>query len=561
MRFRLWGESQGLGSSPRKPSKNSTIYLPEVQDLIFQRLGHVIQLFEKQFHTIDAQVVSHKPKICRSDNVTPLTLSIVLDAKRNLEHLIAEADSRTRILTKSLWSTQKESDLLAIVTDLMAVNNDLGRLILPNEADALAHSLTGEMLSATPNLPPLYEYSFGPCSSKTTEIIRLRQLDKVCFPKAPDPKVQAIFDAASAHWNIPISALDKCIDGIDVKNIASFDGKIWDGSDVRSSYIYTPPGDDPKQIVLVEWHLQAECLISHALAKRCQHLASLLHRTAAADDDFRVLLCLGSILTKAWHDGKQYPLVGIVYEKPQDATFSTRTLTLAEALRNGSVPNLNERFRLAQQISLGVYQLHCAGWIHRRLSGNNILIFSRSDGKYDVTRPYIGGWQYVRSDFDPASKSEWNVVSCPHVLDSAAYIHPDRLKEDANIAQLQKIDDIYSLGVLLIEIAVWNGAQCVADPKKAMVTGRECRLSNHRQWCQALWETSKNGIGAIMGAYYCTAVASCLGRLDYTDENDESLDENIQNGNDLEEGIEKWFFYRVVDKLREMPMDANVRVE
>ncbi|PYI08665.1 hypothetical protein BO78DRAFT_395530 [Aspergillus sclerotiicarbonarius CBS 121057] len=568
MRFRLWGECQGLMDSFYElPKKSNPLALPEIEGLILKSLGRVIQLFQKNLQTSRDILAQSEPMISRRENnATALSLSNILDAKLRLEERIKMATLRDLVIAKFRMPVHKKPALHTLLGELTAVNNALERLIPPDEAVALARGLTGEILDATLPLPILDEDSFGPRNSKAAKILQLRQLNKISFSAGLDSQSTSLADAptpsnspppstnTAATWEIPISALARCPDGIEVPNLGAPDGKIWDGPDLRSTYSYTPPGDDPKQIVLVEWHLQTDepdCSITNkALAKRCQKLARLLHHTSAADVDFRLLLCLGYTLTTGrLPDGKQYPLVGVVYELPPDAINSTRGATLAEAIRgSGPMPSLDDRLRLAQQLALAVYQLHCAGWIHRKISSNNILYFSRRDGLYDIAKPYIGGWQYIQPDPDHSSESEWDVIEHQNMRELAAYIHPDRVAEDAGISHLQRSDDIYSLGVLLTEVALWKGAQRIADPLGAMVKANEGSAIDHRLWAESLWRAAERKISGATGVHYSKAVMACLRRLSYTNPEDE----NPREADDVEAGIEREFFYRVVEELRQM---------
>ena len=141
-------------------------------------------------------------------------------------------------------------------------------------------------------------------------------------------------------------------------------------------------------VVLIEWRLQkAESsrsnLSEQELSARHEHVVSLLHRTAVADEDFRVLDCLSYTLSAGFTpDGKRLPLVGFVYQYPATASPNTLPTTLRNMLdeayhsdNTSQVPSLEKRVQLAKALSVALYQLQCAGWIHRKISSYNILFF------------------------------------------------------------------------------------------------------------------------------------------------------------------------------------------
>lgn len=172
-----------------------------------------------------------------------------------------------------------------------------------------------------------------------------------------------------------------------------------------------PPTEGPAQVTLIEWRptvheSRASELSEKDLKDRRDHIARHLHRTSVTDADFRILDCIG-YTTAAGHtpDGSTHDLVGYVYRYPDLASpkhvpVSLRVL-LGQAYYSDepNVPSLEERFKLARNLAIALYQLQCAGWVHRKVSSYNVIFFTdRMTGQLDLGRPFLVGWQYSRPD-------------------------------------------------------------------------------------------------------------------------------------------------------------------
>ncbi|KIW94566.1 uncharacterized protein Z519_04542 [Cladophialophora bantiana CBS 173.52] len=318
-------------------------------------------------------------------------------------------------------------------------------------------------------------------------------------------------------------------------------------------------------VVLIEWRLQAaetsrSQLSKEELSARREHVVSLLHRTAVADEDFRVLDCLGYTLSAGYTpDGKRMPLVGFVYRYPSTATTNILPITLRTLLDeaynsdNGATPSLEKRMQLAQSLAIALYQLQCAGWIHRKLSSYNILFFrNRTTGELDISRPFVSGWQYSRPDdqkYQPQSEYSGRGIG-----DLDMYVHPARLVSRSSkipFPRFRRSYDIYSLGVVLLEIAFWEpifvlGSEEDREQMKDFGPSDSGRRS--RDWRNRYIEVTKREMAAEMGSTYRDVVLKCLQGLAM------GLDEDFGQWSDIvtgfeEPGLEKDFFWEVVRPL------------
>lgn len=238
------------------------------------------------------------------------------------------------------------------------------------------------------------------------------------------------------------------------------------------------------------------------------------------------------------------------------------------------IPTLDDRYRLAYVLATALYQLHCAGWIHRKISSYNILFFpDPSSGVLDFTKPFICGWQYARPDHWTKTSEATQLLSekadarrgenifgrgAFGLGDLEMYIHPDRLDYENGVPLFRRSYDIYSLGVILAEIAFWEPIMVLCDPEEREKMARfEAYSSPLRlSWSKTVIDVVKKELGSEMGTVYQNAVRFCLeGRKGFNEkqrvgyEEIDQKDQAKQDVGQLEPGIEKEFFWMVVEEL------------
>lgn len=174
----------------------------------------------------------------------------------------------------------------------------------------------------------------------------------------------------------------------------------------------------------------------------------LASRSTTEAKPFQVLYCLGFCKME---DG-----YGIVYLPPSSNTYdiceSLGNILLKENYRRVFEKTFANRLHLAKALAFTIYSLHSIQWVHRTIKPDNILIFGSfttdREVKFDWTSPYIVGFDAARpnlacDDRIPAS-IRW---------ENRVYAHPHTQRNgDSGIKRFSKQYDIYSLGVVLLEI-------------------------------------------------------------------------------------------------------------
>jgi serine/threonine protein kinase len=116
------------------------------------------------------------------------------------------------------------------------------------------------------------------------------------------------------------------------------------------------------------------------------------------------------------------------------------------------VPALESRFILARELSAALSQFHTVKWIHKSFRSNNILFFQNTQSKETTSpfhRPYLFGWEYGRPESGFSSR-----VDEKDDIEENVYRHPEQW--GLPTSSFNRIHDIYSLGVVLLEIGLWK---------------------------------------------------------------------------------------------------------
>ncbi|KAH7127141.1 hypothetical protein B0J11DRAFT_296108 [Dendryphion nanum] len=145
-----------------------------------------------------------------------------------------------------------------------------------------------------------------------------------------------------------------------------------------------------------------------------------------------------------------------VYEFPGNMKNPV-TINLSELLCRHTKfrPSLTRRLVLAHQLALAVLNLHTLGWVHKSLRSSNVVFFrSKPDWKLTsqerLFEPWLCGFEYSR----PVDAETWKLAD--RNLLRNIYRHPRRWGKPTT--KFEKEHDIYALGVMLLEIGLWEPA-------------------------------------------------------------------------------------------------------
>jgi hypothetical protein len=136
----------------------------------------------------------------------------------------------------------------------------------------------------------------------------------------------------------------------------------------------------------------------------------------------------------------------------------TKPQTLDCLLRSQKVRHsLSDRLVLARKLASAVLYLHSCGFVHKNLRPENVLVFDtiavqgaeKKSFPDVIGEPFLVGFDGVRK-----SAAASNMIRVEE-WEKNIYLHPDRHRMSQG-DEFTMRHDIYSLGVVLLEIALWD---------------------------------------------------------------------------------------------------------
>ena len=228
-----------------------------------------------------------------------------------------------------------------------------------------------------------------------------------------------------------------------------FPEDIEEGSRTEAFYKKTP--------VWIEWKTvdtfgpQEDSTIDTKIHSRVKKLAALLSRNNRTVC-FRAPFCRGYFI-----DSKESRF-GLVFEKPASVSADTEPTSLHALLSNNEIdiPSLTDRITLMRLLAETVERLHAVDWLHKGLRSSNVLLFPKLSGEINYADPFISGFDYSR----PATNDEMTEMPSDNPA-ADIYRHPsvqsrNNREDAAGRESYKKSFDLYSLGIMLLEIAHWK---------------------------------------------------------------------------------------------------------
>lgn len=148
--------------------------------------------------------------------------------------------------------------------------------------------------------------------------------------------------------------------------------------------------------------------------------------------------------------------------------------SLRDLLHDRRKPSLTKRLSLALKLAESLMYLHAVNWLHKGLRSDSVMFctpaptpgplqddktqsHSRTEGQ-DILleNPIVSGFEFSRPDLSKEVTVKYARTRLEHDL----YRHPDLLRYSD--LRSQKSHDIYSLGLVLLEIAFWQPVEQLA---------------------------------------------------------------------------------------------------
>jgi hypothetical protein len=250
------------------------------------------------------------------------------------------------------------------------------------------------------------------------------------------------------------------------------------------------------------------------IRSRVEKLAALLaHNNRKVR--FRAPHCLGYFVDESDDHESRF---GLVFEKPATVAPSTMPTTLRSLIEdymsgNSDVPSLTDRITLMKLLAETLERLHAVDWLHKGLRSANILFFPTSTAPANATGavkfgdkyinfadPYVSGFDYSRPATSddmterPIANPQSDIYRHPVVqstgnrdMSYSSSSHTNKSNpNDRNRESYKRSFDMYSLGLLMLEIAHWRPLEAILtidlDKARPKDTWRvKSRIENEEQ--------------------------------------------------------------------------------
>ncbi|KAB8766474.1 hypothetical protein FH972_026634 [Carpinus fangiana] len=386
--------------------------------------------------------------------------------------------------TRFRWVLRDKARFETLIVDLKDYNDGLHSLLRLREAAVLENLAQSMLLHGATT--PQSSQSLSQASMETASIqgsstvvskrvssqVLYQQLQKSVQTKRfllepPVPAAQGLLQTRSMTLDQGLVRYAPLNSPSDVRLLAEVMPVVISGSSDREP---TP--------AVIDWrNTNVDDGVKKKVLHRLDRLAELLSDKIPKPDDLRVLECLG------YFEDAHAPRHGIVHRLPAGSAIRAPvTLYDLMARQHERVPDLNERFDLARALSTSILRLHDCGWLHTSFRSSNVIFFhqqhvERSDqeiasaawGSIDFKQPYLIGLSYAK----PTNPEEVTLEQSQSTLEHSLYRDPALVVQNgASIDDLEKErvrqqmrHDYYSLGIVLLEIGLWDQITTFWKPK------------------------------------------------------------------------------------------------
>ncbi|KAK0616664.1 hypothetical protein B0T14DRAFT_568252 [Immersiella caudata] len=235
-----------------------------------------------------------------------------------------------------------------------------------------------------------------------------------------------------------------------------------------------------------------------------KELASILG-AVSKPPDLKALSCVGSYQLQTIGSPKR---VCFAFEPPSGSPaepVSLQDLMEGHQLRRCGILRLGDKFVLAQGLASSVYQLLFAGWPHMGIRSSNVYFLKPLSGetawRAEAKSFRLMGYQLTRSMDHIHGSFETELDIEPRRYLSPQYIER---QQQGTFVHYKSHHDIYSLGIVLIEIALWQTARQLAQ-----ALGLHSAASLEAFQISAM-EVLLPQVEERMGMVYADAVRFCL---------------------------------------------------
>lgn len=521
--------------------------------------------FQKRFPR-SQELLQKSIRWARSSTKAPRKLKWASFDKAKMEGLVLKLASFNDFMREMLNSAQLESLIVKQTRtefQIMQLNSSLQNLVQIFESTALLQGRKSRRRSRGHVTNPVRAYmqarGLGDLEDDT-EVLKpgLQSLAALAQFKALNSAIQDPksftdeFTTSIALHHTASQTLDVELSRADIHIIHPIDSEEAPESH-REEAFYQPP-HARKTSVWIEWKTYDLPPFQLSgpdpkILERVKALAALLKENNHTDQ-FRAPHCLGYFQDVDDETGEDHCRFGLVFEKPSSAHPSTRPISLHTLLTSPDMdtPSLTYRIALMRLLSETLERLHAVNWLHKGLRSSNILFFSDcGPAEINYGDPYISGFDYSR----PAMNDDMTEKP-PENASADIYRHPcvqggPRESSSSPSSSYKKSYDLYSLGVILLEIAYWKpierilGIDMMAPVKPSVIFSVRKKLLDEKG---PILRHVRSHLGDTVEAVIrsCLLGPKAFGLRDEVDEKDEEVGAELQRA----------FYEKVVKEFGQM---------
>ncbi|KAF2233609.1 hypothetical protein EV356DRAFT_533611 [Viridothelium virens] len=220
----------------------------------------------------------------------------------------------------------------------------------------------------------------------------------------------------------------------------------------------------------------------------------------------------------------------LVFKNPDSIEPDAHPVSLLNALEACDKPSLTHRIALAHKLAQFLLYLHAVNWLHKALRSSNVLIFPSSNLRLDMRSPFVTGFDNSRrSRYDEAT------TDVPRIGWMEAYRHPDTQLDGPNLPY-RKTFDIFSLGIVMIEIALWRPIVSIMGIEETMDRSSKATRTVRERWLKTEPDLRSRLQGEV-GEKYADVVETCLKGRDAYDIERNDLETTHDTGIKIQRGF------------------------
>jgi hypothetical protein len=155
---------------------------------------------------------------------------------------------------------------------------------------------------------------------------------------------------------------------------------------------------------------------------------------------------------------------------------------------------------LARDLASAIFFLHSVGFLHHSISSNNIVLLAQPSAKNTQTFPRRLGLPFLVG-FSAVREAEGMSEGAPVASEDAIYQHPDRIWSKGWQPKYASTHEVYSLGLVLLEIGLWKGLERYKND--ILNEDQAVRLKKLEELLEL--------VGVNLGAKYQRVISWCLG--------------------------------------------------